>query len=232
MSNTKEIQQEKLFYDPIWTKEITVFLVDELLIEKELGNWKLDDPYGDCIMNICYLINARFHKNFSCAYIRHRVEQLRSRFITFQKLISIPGIIWDIKKNNMHIIDVQREAFLKENSIVKAYMYKDEPLYDSLSILFRRKYGVDSRDGEDNVIIISSDDDDYIDDGTRSIFIKQEPRDVIHLDDEEPRDVIHLDSDNDDETSTVTSVQCPHEVIQIEDDGSEDEVVSALTISN
>ncbi|KAL6544865.1 hypothetical protein OROMI_023727 [Orobanche minor] len=63
-------------------------------------------------------------------------------------------------------------------------MDKDELLYHSLSIIFGRKYEVYFRDREDNIIIISSDNDNYTDDETRSIFIKQKSRDVIHLDDD------------------------------------------------
>lgn len=102
MANSSSWAQDRFFYGKTWSKEVTVYLVECLVNEKNNGNWTWNAQNIDAIANAMVSINAFFNRDYDLTKVHHRVRWLKNRFASFKHIINHTGVYWDDDNNIVH----------------------------------------------------------------------------------------------------------------------------------
>ncbi|KAL8518985.1 hypothetical protein ACS0TY_010077 [Phlomoides rotata] len=111
--------------------------ISRLFNEKNVGRWLWNGQNTNAINSVKDLINSRFNRNFDVIQVRHRVRFMRCRYRIFDELVHRSDVQWDEDENVIYSSSVTWEILHQEYMLTKTYIYQGEPLYDSLTILYK-----------------------------------------------------------------------------------------------
>ncbi|KAG6410395.1 hypothetical protein SASPL_120876 [Salvia splendens] len=107
-----------------WTAAMDTLLLSTV-IKMRAGRASNDDSVTEAELNeACKVIKLRFSTEITCADVVSRLELLRVRYETFNKVVSTPGVRWDLDDK------------LITNPLAGAYYYRDEDEYSRLTTMF------------------------------------------------------------------------------------------------
>ncbi|KAL8554956.1 hypothetical protein ACS0TY_002948 [Phlomoides rotata] len=103
MSSSSNNLQDSFFYGRVWNKDLVLFLVNFLVIERNEDRWVWNQPNIGCIAAAQQRINVVFSTNLTPANVHTSVRRLRDRWNTFNGILCMSGVVWDRASNTMSV---------------------------------------------------------------------------------------------------------------------------------
>ncbi|KAG6427377.1 hypothetical protein SASPL_111620 [Salvia splendens] len=119
-----------------WTAAMDTLLLSTV-IKMRAGRASNDDSVTEAELNeACKVIKLRFSTEITCADVVSRLELLRVRYEMFNKVVSTPGVRWDLD-DKLIVADESTWMFMfQTNPLAGAYYYRDEDEYSRLTTMF------------------------------------------------------------------------------------------------